>query len=206
VPAGRRLAGIVALLGLGIAVAALTAWALWPRTPADAGAHPSGTSTGAGQLGGAPGSTARSAVPTGASTAPGAATPTVTLSITATPTPVVSITPVATVATAPRKALGASYRVAKDPVLGYTVAVTITNANSDDVRGWLVTFQLSGLKLLVSNVKGANVEVRAAATYLFTPTAATLVVPAGGSVSFSFSVTGLSAVAGCSIDGQSCSG
>jgi endoglucanase len=126
----------------------------------------------------------------------------------ATPTiaPTVPTGPAITPSVAPRAALEASYRAVKDPVLGYSVKVTIKNPNPTDVRGWLVTFRLSGLKLLVSNLKGANLEVRGDATYVFTPTAATQTVPAGGSVSFTFSVTGLSAVTSCTIDGQSCSG
>lgn len=180
----------------------LTAWALWPRTPADASGHPAASlSTGAGQLGGAPG---RSVAPTAGVTTVAPPATSVGASITASPSPSAAASVTAT-ATVPRLALSASYRAVKG-VLGYDVKVTIKNPNPTDVRGWLVTLKLTGLKLLVSNVKGANLEVRGDGTYLFTPAAATLTVPAGGSVAFTFSVTGLSGVASCAIDGQSCSG
>jgi uncharacterized protein YndB with AHSA1/START domain len=98
--------------------------------------------------------------------------------------------------------LRATYSIEKT-VLGSTTVVTITNGGPVGVSGWLVTFKMQPLDLLVGEVAGAAHE-RQAGDSRFTPVDATRIVPSGGSVTFSFKVTGVSRVISCSIDSRPC--
>jgi hypothetical protein len=89
-------------------------------------------------------------------------------------------------------------------VLGYQGRVTIRNPGQVPVSGWTVTISLPAGET-VNGATGAAPSQHGT-TVTFRPSGGTGTVPAGGSVSFTFSVGGLLAgdPTGCAIDGRSC--
>jgi hypothetical protein len=92
---------------------------------------------------------------------------------------------------------------AEDGLLGYAGTVRIENPGVRDVTGWRVTLTVPGGNTVTAT--GASVA-QDGETVTFTP-AGEAVVPAGGTVTFSFEVDGLSAAlpGGCVIGGSPCS-
>jgi plastocyanin len=82
--------------------------------------------------------------------------------------------------------------------------VRIDNPGGVDVTGWRVRVTVPGGNE-VSSADGAVVKQNGKRV-VFTPTAATRIVPAGDSVTFSFTVYGVLAgePTGCAIDGRPC--
>jgi hypothetical protein len=87
---------------------------------------------------------------------------------------------------------------------GYVGTVRITNPGGADVTGWRVRITVPGGNE-VPGADGAKVEQNGNRV-VFTPTAATRTVPAGYSVTFSFTVRGVltGEPTGCSIDDRPC--
>jgi hypothetical protein len=87
---------------------------------------------------------------------------------------------------------------------GYVGTVSIENPGGADVTGWRVRLTVPGGNE-VRDVERADVT-QYGEDVTFTPKAGVRTVPAGGSVSFSFTVHGVLAAepADCSIDGRPC--
>jgi hypothetical protein len=96
-----------------------------------------------------------------------------------------------------------------ESLASYRATVTVSNPGQVAVTGWTLTVTLPRETLTVSDVVGATVT-RSAATWTFTPTAATTSVSAGGSVPVTFQVNGAAVFdatpTACAIDGRACTG
>lgn len=96
-----------------------------------------------------------------------------------------------------------------ESLASYRATVTVTNPGQVAVTGWTVTLTLPRETLTVSNTAGAT-AARSAATWTFTPTAATGPVAAGASVTVTFQVNGAAVFdatpTACSVDGRPCTG
>jgi uncharacterized protein YndB with AHSA1/START domain len=101
--------------------------------------------------------------------------------------------------------LTAVYRTEVLRLGGYRGLVTITNPSDEAVNGWTVVVTLQVLSLTVRSATGAQYK-QDARTVTFTPKSDTQVVPARGSVRFTFEVNGVFFPTSCTVDGRACTG
>lgn len=185
----------VALLVIGAAFLVFRPGFVDPASPAGAGA--SAPPSGQDGLGAAP-SAAGTKKP-GSRGAPVSASPGTSGSAAPStpPTPQVSAT-----GNAGKPELTAAYRA--PGLLGGVYQVTVANQGAVPANGWTVIIRLSGVAVTVEPGAGVNHEVRDK-QHVFTPAGAKATVPAGGSVSFTFTVNAvLPAVEACTVDGTAC--
>ncbi len=87
---------------------------------------------------------------------------------------------------------------------GYVGQYTITNGTSSALSTWTVGFTLPAGSSVTSLWNGT--ETASGHSYTVTPASWNAKVPAGGSVSFGFEVSGSGQPSGCTINGAACVG